>query len=436
MKGALLRLWVWFVVALVATGIAHAGTVKGKVVNGTTLKPAADVEVILIQLQGGMQPVANTKTNADGEFTFNQPGIGAQPMLLRAVYRGVNFHQSLPPGRDSVDISVYDLSSDAKTITVLSHFILFQPSGDKLTVAEQMLVRNESKPPVAYFRADGSFRMALPDKAELRQIAAAGPSGMPVTQAPIDLGKNKYAIAFAFRPGDNEVRLAYEIPYAGNAATLKLAPSYGESRVILVVPPTVALTGDQLQSAGQEQGMNLFEHAFAAGATTTYTVRLSGTAPPPQEPNSGGGEVQSANGRQGGGENQGSGVPIQVVPGRLDELKWPVLGILLLGFLAGGILLSRKTVVVPAQGAAAIFEKPPAAVGTRESAKAPVVSASANSSTKSLESLDREAALGLDGLKDLIFKLELRRQAGTISEAEYAAERTRAEQILRDLVRG
>jgi len=410
-----------FILAMLALAAAtSAGTVKGKVVNGTTLKPAAYVEVVLIQLQGGMQPVANSKTNANGEFTFDHPGIGAQPMLVRAVYKGVNFHQALPPGRDSVDVSVYDLSSDAKTISVPSHLVIFQPNGEKLTVAEQMLVRNESKPPVAYFRADGNFRVALPDKAELRQIAASGPSGMPVTQTPIELGKGKYAIAFAFRPGDNEVRLAYEMPYTGNTATLKLAPSYGESRVILVVPPSVTLTGDQLQSAGQEQEMNLFEHTFATGASS-YTVTLSGTAPPLQESAAASSGAQGANGRLGGGE-QGGGTPIQVVPGRLDALKWPALGILIVGFIVGGILLSRKSVVVPAQGAAAI--------------QASVRPAPSSAQQNTLTALDKEAATSLDSLKDLIFKLELRRQAGTISETEYAAERARAEQILRDLVRG
>lgn len=427
MKAALRSLSAFFLVLLALSVAAKAGTVKGKVVNGTTLKPAAYVEVVLIQLQGGMQPVANSKTNENGEFTFDNPGIGAQPMLIRAVYKGVNFHQALPPGRDSLDVSVYDLSSDAKTISVPSHLVIFQPSGDKLTVAEQMLVRNESKPPVAYFRADGNFRVTLPEKAVLRQIAAAGPSGMPVTQTPIELGKDKYGIAFAFRPGDNEVRLAYEMPYTGNAATLKLAPSYGESRVILVVPPTVTLSGDQLQSAGQEQGMNLFEHTFAAGASS-YTLSLSGTAPPAQESaGASGGDSQGANGRL-GGEEQGGGTPIQVVPGRLDSLKWPALGILLAGFIAGGILLSRKSVVVPTQGAAAFQVNAPPVV-------APPASASVAQQT-SLNELDKEAATSLDALKDLIFKLELRRQAGTISEAEYAAERARAEQILRDLVRG
>src|SRR5882672_8305678 len=393
---------------------ANAGTVQGKVVNATTGKPAASVEVILIQLQGGMQPVANTKTNAQGEFTFDNPGIGAQPMLVRAVYRGVNFHQPLPPGKSSVQVDVYDLSSDVKSISVRSHLVIFQPTGSRLTVAEQFLVRNETKPPMAYFRADGNFQMTLPDKAQLRQIAASGPSGMPVVQAPIELGKNKYGIAFAFRPGDNEVRLAYEVPYSGNAAAVKISPSYGESRVILVAPPGVTVSSDQLRSMGQEQGMNVYEHAFS-GTPAAFSVGLSGTPPPPSDTAGGSGngmETQPGNG-QGGGEQQGT--PIQVVPGRLDGLKWYVLGVLVAAFAFGGVLLSRKTVVV--NGATSMSA---AEVVTQQSF-------SKEKAPQSLATLDTEAATSLDALKDLIFKLELRRQAGTISETEYAAERAKAE---------
>jgi 5-hydroxyisourate hydrolase-like protein (transthyretin family) len=52
---------------LLAAGTAAAGTVTGTVLNGTSGKPAAGVDVILIQLQGGMEPVANTKTDAQGK---------------------------------------------------------------------------------------------------------------------------------------------------------------------------------------------------------------------------------------------------------------------------------------------------------------------------------------------------------------------------------
>ena len=426
MKFSVRQLWVIGVLCASACGSTQAATLQGKVTNATTGKPAASVEVILIELQGGMQPVANTKSDSQGQFTFDNPAIGAQPMLVRAVYKGVNFHQPLPPGKNSVEVNVYDLSGDAKTVTVPSHLIIFQPNGASLTVAEQLLVRNETKPPVAFFRADGNFQFSLPEKAQLRQIATAGPAGMPVTQNPIEKGGNKYAFAYAFRPGDSEVRLAYELPYAGDTATIKLTPSHGEQRMILVVPPSVTLSGDQLTSAGQEQGMNLFEHTIAIG-TASFTVKLSGTAPPLQDATNGGGNAQSVNGRQGGEENSGGGVPIQVVPGRLDSLKWPVFAALVIGFALGGYLLSRKTVVVPA-GGGTIAPGSSTAPGTKtDLASAPA---------KSMAALDQQAAMSLDGLKDLIFKLELRRQAGTISEADYMAERARAEQILRNLVRG
>ena len=49
---------------------------------------------------------------------------------------------------------------------------------------------------------------------------------------------------------------------------------------------------------------------------------------------------------------------------------------------------------------------------------------------------ETEVRAGLDALKDSLFRLELRRQAGTISEEEYARERARVETVLRDLVKG
>jgi hypothetical protein len=47
-----------------------------------------------------------------------------------------------------------------------------------------------------------------------------------------------------------------------------------------------------------------------------------------------------------------------------------------------------------------------------------------------------EVHRGMDEMKDTLFRLELRRQAGTISEEEYTRERGRVEQTLRELVRG
>ena len=121
---------------------AQAGTIHGTVKNGTTGKPAAGIEVILIQLQGGMQPVANSKTDGQGQFSFDNASLGAQPMLVRAVYHGVNFHQPAPPGKTEIQIEVFEPTADAKTITVPSHIVIVQPNGSSLLIGEEYSIQN------------------------------------------------------------------------------------------------------------------------------------------------------------------------------------------------------------------------------------------------------------------------------------------------------
>jgi hypothetical protein len=419
---------------LMPFSFAYSATVHGTVKNGTTGKPAGDVEVILIQLQGGMQPVLNSKTDAQGQFTFDYPSIGTQPMLVRAVYRGINFHQPLPPGQNQVQVEVFEPSKDPKTISVGTHFVIFQPNGTTLEVGEEYAIRNDSQPALAYFRPDGNFEFAIPEGASLKQIAAQGPSGMPVVQAPIDRGKNKYSVAYAFRPGENGVRLSYELPYTGNAATVKLPTVYPGARLVLVAPPTVQVTGDGLQSNGQEQGMSLYSRD-ALAANSILSVSVSGTAPPPSGNESADADAGPQNREAQQGTAPSSGAAIQVVPGRLDVLKWPIVGGFLCMFALLAILLARKPVVAfaggPSDGVAAASAKLP-----KKSLAASASAAAPETPSANLAEVDAAVGTSLDALKDTLFRLELRRQAGTISEAEYNQERARAEKVLRDLVRG
>ena len=430
------RVAFYFAAALAILTCAQAdpaATVHGTVNNGTTGKPGAGVEVVLIQLQGGMQPVANTKTDASGNFAFDNPNIGGQPMLIRAVYKGVNFHQPLPPGKDSISVEVFEPTGDAKTISVPSHVVIFQPNGASLIVGEEYGVKNDSKPPQAFFKLDGNFDATLPDNAQLKQIAASGPSGMPVVQTPIEKGKNKYAISFAFRPGESEVRLSYELPYPNNKIAVRLPTLYGGGRLLVVAPPSVQLTGDGLQMAGQEQGMNIYERA-SISTGTIITINLSGTAPPPAAAN-----APDAGGAPGRAENvQGGDAPaaIQSIPGRLDEYKWWLVGGFCVLFLFAAVLLWKKPISVTVAGPDLLVphsaEKPRAA----RASVAKSADASPSTNGNSLAALDRDTTSSLDALKDQLFRLELRRQAGTISDDEYSRERAKAEQVLRDLVRG
>ncbi len=416
--------------SVIFSSALHAGTVHGTVKNGTTGKPAAGVEVVLIQLQGGMQPVANTQSNAHGQFTFDNPALGAQPMLVRAVYRGINFHQPVPPGKSEVEVTVFEPTKDAKAIAVTSRVIFFQPNGANLIVGEEYSLQNDTQPPAAYFRADGNFEFAVPDKAQLQQIAASGPAGMPVVQAPIDKSNGRFAIAYAFRPGENMVRYSYEIPYPNNTAALKIPPSpYTVRRLLVVAPPTVQISGEGLLSGGQEQGMNVYGRENLA-ANATVAVNVSGTAPPPSANN--GADTGAGQGREGQDAQGGStGVNIQQVPGRLDVLKWPLVAGFVGVFAVGAFLLARKpvAVTVATYNNSADYSSIPVAGNAKVSTPSTPVGTP-------LENVNAAVATGLDYLKEQLFRLELRHQAGTISDAEYASERARAEKVLRDLVRG
>ncbi len=405
-----------FLIALILcvfSSAVRAGTVHGTVKNGTTGKPAAGVQVVLIQLQGGMQPVANTQSDANGQFTFDNPSLGAQPMLVRAVYRGINFHQPVPPGKSDVEVTVFEPTKDPKAIAVTTRVVFFQPNGANLIVGEEYSLQNDTQPPSAYFRGDGNFEFAVPDKAQLQQIAASGPAGMPVVQAPIDKSNGHFAIAYAFRPGENMVRYSYELPYPNNTIALKVPPSpYAVRRLLVVAPPSMQVTGEGLLAGGQEQGMNVYGRENLA-ANATLAVNVSGTAPPP----SAGNGADSGAGQEAQGAS--TGVNIQQVPGRLDVLKWPLVAGFVGVFAVGAFLLARKPVAVTVAA-----DNTAAATPELKLPGTP------------LENVNAAVATSLDYLKEQLFRLELRHQAGTISDAEYASERARAEKVLRDLVRG
>ena len=437
---------------LACASVAAAGTVTGVVHNGTDGKIAAGVEVILIQLQGGMQPVANTKSDAQGAYKFDFPAIGQQPMLLRAVYRGVLFHQPVTPGHATVDVTVFEPSADSKMVNVGTRVIVLQPNGSNLMVGEEYALQNQSQPPKAYFSEKGDFSFQLPQGAQLGQVSSWGPSGMPVVQGTLDRGTGKYAIAYAFQPGDNGVRFSYQLPYASNHADLRLTSDYSVGRVMLVAPPTVQVNSAGFTPAGTEQGFNLYTRdSIPAGLP--FDVSVSGTAPPPQASPQGQGNDQDPE------VNSRITATVQALPNRLESLRWIIIGGFAALFALGLLLLWRQPALVGA-GDLPVPPTPPqgprkrklpprgeyaTSVASAPAKAAPVASASGAAqparaasavTTADASGVESEVQNSLDSLKDRLFRLELRRQAGTISEEDYARERARTEQILRELVRG
>jgi hypothetical protein len=418
------------IASLVCLGRPVAGgTVTGVVRNGTNGTPAANADVLLLALQSGMETVANTKTDAQGRYRLENPAIGTQPMLIRVIYRGVNFHQPLPPGQTTADVEVFQPTTNPKAIQVPSRVVVLQPNGETLLVGEEFTIRNETKPPAAYYKPDGNFEFQLPDGAQLSQVSSWGPSGMPTVQGTMDKGRNRYAIAFPFRPGESGVRIAYQVPYPASRLSLKTASPYAAARVTLIAPPSVQISSPGFAPAGTEQGMSLYARD-SVPANAPFEISVSGTAPMPSVQ---GDQPDAVNGRE-------TGVPVQSLPGRMDNLKWVFIGGFGALFALGAIYLWRRPLAatVPAPATAQGSAAPPPTPGPRSKPpKKETRPAQAEiPAGEAVAEVERQVTHSLDELKDTLFRLELRRQAGTISEEDYARERSRAEKILRDLVRG
>ena len=406
-----------------------AGTVTGIVRNGTSARPAASVEVTLIQLQGGMQPVANTKTDADGHFRFDHPLLGAAPMLVRAVYRGVNFQQAVPPGSATANLEIFEPTDMQSAFSVTAHAIIFQTSGSDLVVGEEFNVENKTEPPRAFFRADGSFRFSLPSGAQLSDVSAVGPAGMPVVQTPLDKGKAEKAIVYPFRPGQSSVRMSYKLPYPSNQAQLRFVSPYGANRVAIFAPPGIQISAQGFSPAGQEQGYNVYLHDPVA-ANAAVAVSISGAASEPIQQGGAGGDDSSN-----AGADAGTAAPtatVTTLPARLDSLKWIVVAGFAALFALGLIFLWRQPVSAPV---AARTEAPTSRQRGRKS-EAAIRQAPASGKPPAAPNVEREVQGSLDDLKDALLRLELRRQAGTISDTEYTRERDRMQKTLREFMKG
>jgi len=442
------RLGALAIVVCCASLIVSAGTLQGTVRNGTTGQAAAGVDVILIQLQGGMQPVGNTKTDAQGHFEFTHAQIGASPMLVRAVYRGVNYHEPVPPGKSIADIQVFEPTDKAGTFAIAARAVILQPNASDLLVGEEYSIENKTQPPVAYFHQNGSFVFALPDGAELSQVSAAGASGMPVVQGTIDKGKGLEAIDFPFRPGESNVRVSYKVPYAGNETKLRISSPYPVTRLAVFAPPGVTVTGEGFSPAGQEQGFNAYMRE-AVAANTPLIVKVSGTAPmqsssqgggaaggggrPSSAAGNGGAQDPSVNSRAEAGGDAATATAT-TIPARLDSLKWILVGGFAAIFALGFVYLLRRPQAAPVTGGGTMNANAYEAPVPKRTAK--VSSTATGSAATVAAEADREVRGSLDELKDSLFRLELRRQAGTISEEDYARERERIDATLRNLVRG
>lgn len=243
---------------LTLAAVANAA-VDGTVTNGTSGKPQAGATVTLFQpTQQGPQFIDSVKTDAQGKFSITKeiPAGGAGPLLLQAVYAGVQYNKTLPPGSPTtgVEIPVYESSKlQGAAVKIMQHVMLIEPTGGTIGVAESYIFGNTGK--TAWNNPDsGTLQFTLPAAAEGKvEVNVLAPGGLPIRRAADPAGKpNTFKVDFPIKPGESEIRMEWSMPFTSPGVFEGAVIAKGAPDLKLLAPVGVTLKGDGVTALGQE----------------------------------------------------------------------------------------------------------------------------------------------------------------------------------------
>lgn len=266
--------------------IAAQAAVTGTVVNGTTGTPQANTPVTLYKFgQGGMAPVANTKTDAQGAFSFSQDTSGTPgPAMVRVELDGVTYNKIMPPGTPTagVQLTVYNASKQPGAAKVAKHMILFEPSNGQMVVNETLLYQNAGKTTWSDPQ-NGTLRFFLPTAAKGQvDVKGTAPDGMPVPVPTDKTSKPEVETAkFEIKPGETRFDISYTVPYTEGQPYAGKIETHDDN-TYLITPNGITLKAAGLTDLGVEPKTQAHIYGLPASA---YNIQLTGTeAAPPDQP--------------------------------------------------------------------------------------------------------------------------------------------------------
>jgi len=116
------------------------------VINGTTGRPAVNQKVELLTLGEGMNATRETFTGTGGRFTFEQVELAPSSphILLRTIYRGVNYNRSLSSTEEMAAPQLLTIYETASQLAEVGDWIVECETGTELLARTGRLVRSSS----------------------------------------------------------------------------------------------------------------------------------------------------------------------------------------------------------------------------------------------------------------------------------------------------
>ena len=278
---------IWLAAAATPATAQGGGVAEGRLVNRTDPAIAAgNTELEVLLLSSGMDIIKTATTDARGAFRIEDLP-GAMPLMLRAVYKGANYHGMLifdGDGNARLDLDVYEPTASMKDIRVEEANMAFQLAGDHLHAVETFVIVNDTSPPMVYLNPEGNFRISkAPGILEPPGFRITAPgSEMPLTQSALESadGKSYYSL-YPLRPGGTIFEVHQTLPYTDGKYVYE-KKFFQDIPEILVgaIPFDMALSGGELKKTEDHAAENFSVYASGAvRADDTVTWTFTGGTP-------------------------------------------------------------------------------------------------------------------------------------------------------------
>jgi hypothetical protein len=270
------------------------GVLTGTVINGTAGGGSTEgLELTLRSFQGQEErDLRTTTTDAGGAFQFSGLETGEDWVhLVRAPYEGVSYSSgvlSFAGGQTelSVEVPVYETTTDNSSIVVEREHIFVTSLEDRLTLTEMYVFRNPTdrtyvgedtvdgrRYTASILLPQGSYDLILDD-------GSLGARFLSIDGGFVDTEPQW--------PGTTQVLFSYALDCAGGWCDLSRPITHPTANLNLLLEDTGASVESQVlslqgtrEAAGQSY-LNYVGHGLAAGERFDLRVRLSGAAPSPR----------------------------------------------------------------------------------------------------------------------------------------------------------
>jgi hypothetical protein len=314
-----------------------------------------------MKLDQGMVEIGSAVTAADGTFSIDAPPPAAEiPYLVKADYQDVAYHGAARDNVKTVNILVYDKTSDHGKVMLAAHQVIVEPRQGRMLVSEVYTINNATQPPrtlVGSGSVKDTFQFtASKGVVQDLNISLSGPSQLPLRQNANEHPNGVYGLDVPLKPGETKVEVNYKLPYEDsfvfehNAGKSLLS---GTPEVTVIAPlDVVTLAGQNLTLTKQEAKQGAAYYAWNSPQPLKFSI--SGVLPDNGGPAAGGDAGQAGAGGAGGegGGDANSSEALSTVENQnfVYQARWKILIVLAAALVFGLINLYRQSQLAPAPG--------------------------------------------------------------------------------------